>query len=47
MNLKNARAEVSKFWGEIMMDEGIKSGQSLSLGMPEAPQGSIQGQPRD
>ena len=28
-----------------MMDEGISSGKSLSLGMPEAPQGDIQGLP--
>ena len=27
------------------MDEGIRSGKSLSLGMPEAPQGNIQGLP--
>ena len=29
--------------GEIMMDEGIRSGKTLSLGMPKAPQGNIQG----
>ena len=29
--------------GEITMDEGIRSGKSLRLGMPEAPQGNIQG----
>ena len=28
--------------GEITMDEGIRSGKSLSLGFPEAPQGNIQ-----
>ena len=28
------------------MDYGIRSGKSLSLGMPEAPQGNIQGQPK-
>ena len=27
------------------MDEGIRSGKSLSLGMPEAPQGNIPGLP--
>ena len=27
--------------GEIMMDEGIRSSKSLSLGMPMAPQGKI------
>ena len=27
------------------MDEGIRSGKSLCLGMPEAPQGNIQGLP--
>ena len=27
------------------MDEGIRSGKRLSLGMPEAPQGNIQGLP--
>ena len=31
--------------GEITMDEGIRSSKSLSLGMPEAPQGNIQGLP--
>ena len=30
---------------EITMDEGIRSGKSLSLGMPEEPQGNIQGLP--
>ena len=32
--------------GEDSMDYGIRSGKSLSLGMPKAPQGNIQGQPR-
>ena len=36
--------EVFKFW-EDSMDYGIRSGKSLSLGMPKAPQGNIQGQP--
>ena len=31
--------------GEITMDEGIRSGKSLILGMPEAPQVNIQGLP--
>ena len=31
--------------GEITMDEGIRSGKTLSLGMPKAPQGYIQGEP--
>ena len=30
---------------EIAMDEGIRSGKSLILGMAEAPQGNIQGDP--
>ena len=29
-----------------LMDYGTKSGKSLSLGMPKAPQGKIQGQPK-
>ena len=29
-----------------LMDYGIRSGKSLSLGMPKAPQGNIQGKPR-
>jgi hypothetical protein len=29
--------------GETTMDKGIRSGKSLSLGMPKAPQGNIQG----
>ena len=28
------------------MDYGIRSGKILSLGIPKAPQGNIQGQPR-
>ena len=32
--------------GKNLMDYGIRSGNSLSLGMPKAPQGNIQGQPR-
>ena len=32
--------------GKDSMDYGIRSGNSLSLGMPKAPQGNIQGQPR-
>ena len=38
--------EVFKFLGKDLMDFGIRSGKSLSLGMPKAPQGNIQGQPR-
>ena len=38
--------EVFKFLGKDLMDFGIKSGKSLSLGMPKAPQGKIQGQPK-
>ena len=30
--------------GKDSMDYGIRSGKSLSLGMPKAPQGKIQGQ---
>ena len=37
--------EVFKFW-EDLMDFGIKSGKSLSLGIPKTPQGKIQGQPK-
>ena len=29
--------------GKDLMDYGIRSGKSLSLGMPKAPQGNIQG----
>ena len=32
--------------GKDLMDYGIRSGKSLSSGMPKAPQGNIQGQPR-
>ena len=32
--------------GKDLMDYGIRSGKSLSLGMPKAPQGKIQGQPK-
>ena len=38
--------EVFKFLGKDLMDFGIRSGKSLILGMPKAPQGNIQGQPR-
>ena len=38
--------EVFKFLGKDLMDFEIRSGKSLSLGMPKAPQGNIQGQPR-
>ena len=31
-------------FGEITMDEGMMSEKSLSLGMPMAPQGNIQGE---
>ena len=32
--------------GKDSMDYGIRSGKSLSLGIPKAPQGKIQGQPK-
>ena len=32
--------------GKDLMDFGIRSGKSLILGMPKAPQGKIQGQPK-
>ena len=32
--------------GKDSMDYGIRSGKSLILGIPKAPQGNIQGQPR-
>ena len=32
--------------GNDLMDFGIRSGKSLCLGMPKAPQGKIQGQPK-
>ena len=38
--------EVFKFWVKDPMDYGIRSGKSLSLGIPKSPQGNIQGQPR-
>ena len=38
--------EVFKFLGKDLMDFGISSGKGLSLGMPKAPQGKIQGQPK-
>ena len=38
--------EVFKFLGKDLMDFGIRSGKSLSLGMPKEPQGKIQGQPK-
>ena len=31
--------------GKDLMDKGIRSGRSLILGMPKAPEGNIQGQP--
>ena len=39
-------SEVFKFLGKDVMDFGIRSGKSLSLGIPKAPQGKIQGQPK-
>ena len=38
--------EVFKFLGKDLMDFEIRSGKSLSLGMPKEPQGKIQGQPK-
>ena len=38
--------EVFKFLGKDLMDFGIRSGKSLSLRMPKADQGKIQGQPK-
>ena len=38
--------EVFKFLGKDLMDFGIRSGKSLILGIPKAPQGKIQGQPK-
>ena len=35
--------EVFKFWVKDSMDYGIRSSKSLSLGIPKAPQGNIQG----
>ena len=36
--------EVFMFFGKDLIDYGIRSGKSLSLRMPKAPQGKIQGQ---
>ena len=33
----------SSFWVKDLMDYGIRSGNSLSLGIAKAPQGKIQG----
>ena len=33
--------EVFKFLGKDLMDFGIRSGKSVSLGIPKAPQGKI------
>ena len=38
--------EVFNLLGKDLMDVRIRSGKSLSLGMPKAPQGKIQGQPK-
>ena len=38
--------EVFKFLGKDLMDFGIRSGKSLSLGIHKATQGKIQGQPK-
>ena len=38
--------EVFKFLGKDLMDFVVRSGKSLSLGMPKEPQGKIQGQPK-
>ena len=38
--------EVFKFLGKDLMDFGIRSGKILSLGIPKAPKGKIQGQPK-
>ena len=38
--------EVFKFLGKDLMDFGIRSGKSLSLGIPKAPQGKVQGKPK-
>ena len=38
--------EVFKFLGKDLMDFGTRSGKSLRLRMPKAPQGKIQGQPK-
>ena len=36
----------SSFWVKDLMDFGTKSRKSLSLGIPKAPHGKIQGQPK-
>ena len=38
--------EVFKFLDKDLMDFGIRSGKSLSLGIPMVPQVKIQGQPK-
>ena len=38
--------EVFKYLGKDLMDFGIRSGKSLRFGMPKAPQGKIEGQPK-
>ena len=38
--------EVFKFLGKDLMNFGVRSDKSLSLGIPKAPQGKIQGQPK-
>ena len=38
--------EVLQVLGKDLMDYEIRSGKSLSLGIPKEPQGNIQGQPR-
>jgi len=38
--------EVFKFLGKDLMNFGTRTGKSRSLGIPKAPQGNIQGQPR-
>ena len=38
--------EVLKFLGKDFMDFGTRSGKSLSLGIPKAPHGKIQVQPK-
>ena len=38
--------EVFKFLSKDLMDFGIRSGNSISLGTPKAPEGRIQGQPK-
>ena len=36
----------SNFGGKDLLDFGTRSGKSLRLGIPKAPQGKIQGQPK-